>query len=129
MHRYNQATKVGSCVGYIQDTDSTVNLPFFQGWRQVFVTYKTTTQRILFKETPKGILIDIQNAFSDKNTEEQTPSYPKSYQIKVKWPQKDLLFKVDVEEAIKSSGILFYPEHKLLKDLMQEVVIEIKFDT
>ena len=22
MYRYNQATKVGSCVGYIQDTDS-----------------------------------------------------------------------------------------------------------
>ena len=33
MHRYNHATKVGSCVGYIQDTDSKVNLPFFQGWR------------------------------------------------------------------------------------------------
>ena len=92
MHRFNQATKVGSCIGYIQDTDCPVNLPVFQGWREVILKKQPEKpnplliHRILFKSVSNGLLIDISNAISDHNTDELTPSYPKQYELTVTWP-------------------------------------------
>ena len=65
MYRYNQATKVGSCVGYLQNTDSKINLPIFQGWRQVIVWLDKKNRspiqfhRVLLKNVAKGLLMDI----------------------------------------------------------------------
>ena len=57
---------------------------------------------IRFKNTQKGLLVDISNAVSDSNTEDQTPKYPLETILTLKWDEKiQLKDNLNLERAVK----------------------------
>lgn len=62
----------------------------------------------------KGLLIDISNAITDHNKADKSPSYPKKYELTVRWPGTVIEQNISVENAIKSAGLVFLQgEYKL----------------
>ena len=142
MSRYNASTMLGTLMGYVQGTDVEMNIPGLLGWREVNMKKlgeQSATKRVVaalsfgfhivnFRNTKKGVLIDLANSINDANTSELTPIYPEETIFELKRNGKvELREKINLEKVVNNcSGMVFCPG-VILADEAYEATFSAKF--
>ena len=116
LSRYNHGSNLMNVVGYVADTEESINAPNMQGWREVPIKLdpndpREVPKRIYFKNTTNGVLIDIANASVERDDADSAPIMPSSYSLTVTNSDESTTYiseSIDAADVLQNQGGMHY---------------------
>ena len=114
--RYNHGSNLMNVVGYVADTEESINASNMQGWRGVPIKLNPNDpregpRRIYFKNTANGVLVDIANASVERDDDDHTPIMPSSYSLTVTNSDESTTYiseSIDAADVLQNQGGMHY---------------------